>query len=301
MAPNPVGGPNAVFPPTPTSRRVWQAHALLLLTAAIWGFGFVAQRYAMAHVGPFTFNAARFGLGAAMLWLWQRGRPPTAARRAGLALGLLLFVAASLQQAGLVFTTAGKAGFITGLYVVLVPLLAHLRGQRQGPTVWLGAGLAVAGLYLLSEPRGWRLNPGDGLVLLSAFFWALHVLAIDHWSPRHDGLSLAMYQFALVALLSGLVGGLGESPRAGQLIAAGPAILYGGLVSVGLGYTLQVLAQRHAAAGPAAIILSLEAPFALLGGVLLLGERLTSRGLAGAFLMLLGMILAQKSAAKSQK
>ena len=283
--------------------RPWLAHGLLLLTAAVWGLAFVAQRAGMAYVGPFTYNAARFALGAAVLEVLLRGlqartrRPrPQAHMRHGLLLGLLIFAGASLQQAGLVYTTAGKAGFITGLYVVLVPLLSALAGRRVPRAVWWGAGLAVVGLYLLSGAETWRLAKGDLLVLLSAFFWALHVLAVDRFGGQNDSLRLAARQFWVVAALSAGVAWLGERPAWAGLWAAGPAILYGGLISVGVGYTLQVVAQRRAEPGLAAIILSLEAVFAQLGGVVLLGEALTTRSLVGASLMLAGMILAQRGA-----
>ncbi len=284
---------------TEKARR--RAHGLLLLTAAVWGLAFVAQRAGMAYIGPFTYNAARFALGAAVLeiFLRYRRRRQGAARPRGhvghgLLLGLLIFAGASLQQAGLVSTTAGKAGFITGLYVVLVPLLAALRGKNPARTVWAGAWLAVAGLYLLSVRGAWRIAPGDALVLASAFFWAAHVVAVDHFVDHNDSLRLAARQFWVVAGLSALVA-LGWEPISwAGLRAAGPAILYGGLISVGVGYTLQVVAQQHAEPGLAAIIFSLEAVFALLGGVLLLGETLTLRGVLGAGLMLAGMILAQR-------
>ena len=286
----------------PTLRLTpWAATGLLLVTAAVWGLAFVAQRAGMAYIGPFTYNAARFALGAAVLEAirrWRGGRAsPATLGRAGWGLGVLVFAGASLQQAGLVFTTAGKAGFITGLYVVLVPLIATLRGQRQTRAVWLGAGLAAGGMYLLSATRDWRLELGDGLVLLSAVFWALHVLAVDHWGARHDPLTLAARQFWVVAGLSALVALAAEPLSGADLVRAGPAILYGGLVSVGVGYTLQVVAQPHAAPGPAAIVLSLEAVFALIGGTVLLHERLSRRGLAGAGLMLLGMLVAQQAEA----
>ncbi len=276
-----------------------RAHGLLLLTAALWGLAFVAQRVGMAYLGPFTFNALRFALGALALTLLERVRPSTGARlsqpdRRGWLLGAVLFAGASLQQMGLVYTTAGKAGFITGLYVVLVPLAATgLYGQRQPPLLWTAAGLAVAGLYLLSGAHTLALSRGDGLVLLSAFFWTAHVLLIDHWSRAADGLHLARRQFWVVALGSGIVALASESLTWAAFKAALPALAYGGLISVGVGYTLQVIAQREAHPTAAAVLLSLEAVFALVGGVLWLGEPLTLRELTGAALMLAGMVGAQ--------
>ncbi len=285
------------------------ANALLLLTAAVWGLAFVAQRVGMDYIGPFTFNALRFGLGGAALWgvirLRDAGRLPAVQsaapgsapagwRRWGLLLGAVLFGGASLQQAGLVYTTAGKAGFITGLYVVLVPLVGAWLGARHGRNVWLGALLALAGLYLLSVTGAWRMAWGDFLVFLSALFWTAHVLLVDHLVARFDSLRLAALQFGMVALLSAAVAVWREPLSAAGVRAALWAILYGGLLSVGVGYTLQLVAQQYARPAAAAIILSLEAVFALLGGVVLLSEPLTGRGLLGSALMLAGMLVSQR-------
>ena len=286
------------------SRR-WLANGLLLITAAVWGLAFVAQRVGMDYIGPFTFNAVRFALGAAALGAVVRVRESRPQRRAlprgsvqrGLALGLVLFVASSFQQVGLVYTTAGKAGFITGLYVVLVPLAGTLLlGERHGVHVWLGAGLAAVGLYLLSVTGTWQMEKGDLLVLVSAFFWTAHVILVGRWTVAHDSLTLAALQFAAVALLSGVVAAGWESVTLAGLQGALWAILYGGLISVGVGYTLQVVAQQYALPAHAAIIMSLEAVFALLGGVVLLGERVSARGLVGAGLMLAGMVVSQREA-----
>ncbi len=274
---------------------------LLLLAAAIWGFAFVAQRLGMEHTGPLTFNGARFALGALALLplIWRQRRRPIARGdapselRRGLVLGLVLCGGATLQQAGLVYTTAGKAGFITGLYVVLVPLLGLGVGARTRGATWLGAVLAVGGLYLLSISGRLRMDLGDLLVLGSALFWAVHVLLIGRWAPATDPVRLACLQFAICSAAS--LGGafLLESPAWSQLRGAAGPILYAGLMSTAVAYTLQVVAQRQAPPAHAAIILSLEAVFAVLGGGVLLGERLTGRGWAGCALMLAGMILSQ--------
>ncbi|GAB4527499.1 MAG: DMT family transporter [Anaerolineales bacterium] len=285
------------------------ANALLLLTAAVWGLAFVAQRVGMDYIGPFTFNALRFGLGGAALWGLIRLRgagklpavesaapasTPAGWRRWGLLLGAVLFGGASLQQAGLVYTTAGKAGFITGLYVVLVPLVSAWLGTRHGRNVWLGALLALAGLYLLSVTGAWRMAWGDFLVFLSALFWTAHVLLVDRLVARFDSLRLAALQFGTVAVLSAAVAVWREPLSAAGVRAALWAILYGGLLSVGVGYTLQLVAQQYAQPAAAAIILSLEAVFALLGGVLLLSEPLTARSALGCTLMLMGMLISQR-------
>lgn len=283
--------------------RTQRSDFLLLLTALIWGMGFVAQRAGMAHIGPFLFNGLRFGLGAlCLLPLLHRRRKQNAVallrqrpllRPGGFVAGLVLFAGATLQQVGLVYTTAGKAGFITGLYVVFVPILGMLFGQQTARGTWLGAVLATAGLYLLSFTGTVPINPGDLLVLAGALVWAGHVLIIDRLVSRLDAIALALRQFAICSLLSLLVALVAEPLSVEGVYRAAIPILYAGLLSVGIGFTLQVVAQREAHPAHAAIIMSLEAAFAALGGWLLLGEILSRRELLGCLLMLLGMFLSQ--------
>ncbi len=283
--------------------KALRADALLLLTAAIWGLAFVAQRAGMEHVGPFVFNGIRFALGCLTLVpvLIARGTRLRAlvadVRGPALLAGLVLFLGASFQQVGIVYTTAGKAGFITGLYVVIVPLLARLWGRPVGAGAWSGALLAAAGMYLLSVRGGFGLAAGDGLVLVGALFWALHVLVLARWAPRVDPVVLALGQFATCSLLSLAVGLAHETTTLAGLRAATTPILYGGIASVGIAFTLQVVAQREAQPTVAAIVLSTEAVFAAIGGWLLLGEVLSPRGLLGCALMLAGVIVAQLTAA----
>ncbi|TVQ39611.1 MAG: DMT family transporter [Spirochaetaceae bacterium] len=274
--------------------------ALLLVTAVIWGLAFVAQRAGMQHVGPFTFNAIRFALGVVTLLPLlplTRGnrRRVTAGRtvRFGLATGVVLFGGASLQQIGIVFTTAGNAGFITGLYLVMVPLLGILRRQRVGAVRWMAVGLATLGMYLLSVTPGTAVNPGDLLVLASALFFALHVQMIDHGARHLDALLLSVVQYAVVALGSAVTARAIETVSTASLAAAAPAILYGGIGSISIAYTLQVYGQRSVEPSHAAIILSLEGAFAVLGGWLVLSEVLSARALAGCLLMLSAMLLSQ--------
>lgn len=289
-----------------------KANLLLVLTAAIWGFAFVAQRVGAEHLGPFAFNGARFALGAASLLplIWFFGRrarrgtaqagsaPPSAGWRAALVPGCLagavLYVASALQQAGLSYTTAGKASFITGLYIVIVPILGIALRHRTTRATWVGVALALVGLYLLSVTSGFRLAPGDGLVFVSAFFWAGHILVIDGVTHRHDPLVLSAVQFFACSLFSVVTAVLVEpSPFAGVPDAIVP-ILYGGLFSVGVAYTLQVVAQRHAKPAHAAIILSTESVFGAIGGALLLSESMTPRGYLGCALMLAGILVSQR-------
>ena len=279
-----------------------QADLLLLVVALIWGFGFVAQRAGMEHVGPFTYNGLRFLLGGICLLpltrsVERRGKKSQPVRirplRAGFSAGVILFVGASLQQTGLMYTTAGKAGFITGLYVIFVPILGLFSGQRTGVGTWIGALAATAGMYLLSVEADFSINRGDLLVLIGAVFWALHVLILGYLSPRTSPVRLAMFQFIYCGLLSLLVALAVETTSVQAVVDAAAPILYGGLCSVGIGYTLQVVAQRKAHPAHAAILLSLEAVFAALGGWWLLNEVLSARGLTGCGLMLGGMLLSQ--------
>ncbi|MBU0494833.1 MAG: DMT family transporter [Chloroflexi bacterium] len=294
-------------PSSPTRPRALTADALLLLTALIWGLAFTAQRAGMTHVGPFTFNAIRFLLGSALLMpvllvvRWRRPEPGGArvVLAGGLLAGFLLFLGVSLQQIGLQYTTAGKAGFITGLYVIMVPLLALLWRQRVSTGTWLAAVLAVVGMYFLSGQEQMTVAWGDAVVLAGAVCWAIHVQVIGWLSPRTNALRLAVAQFLVCAGLSLLCAGLLVEPiTVAGLLGAGIPILYAGGVAVGVGYTLQVVAQRDAPAAHAAIILSLEAVFAVLGGWLILGETLSLQGVLGCDLMLIGMLLSQRDSAR---
>ena len=284
--------------------KTLKAELLLALAAVIWGLAFVAQRVGMEHVGPFTYNGVRFVLGALallpLLWINRRLIPPVGSRdwrpilAGGLLAGLILFAGASLQQVGIVYTTAGKAGFITGLYVVIVPLLGLLWGHHTPWSTWVGAGCAVAGLYLLTMTDDLILAEGDGLVLIGALFWAAHVLAIGWLSGRHiEPVLLASLQFVVCAALSLATAIAIEPITVSGLEGAALPILYGGLLSVGVAYTLQVIAQRDAPPSHAAVILSLETVFAALGGWWLLNEVLSGRGLTGCALMFAGMLLSQ--------
>ena len=278
---------------------------LLLTTAAIWGFAFVAQRVGMDYVGPFTFGGIRFALGAVVLAPFAvrasaghgygQGDNGTFAfqLRGGLVAGILLFGGASLQQMGLVYTTAGNAGFITGLYVVLVPILGLFVGRHTNAGTWTGALMAAAGLYLLCVTDTFSISRGDLLVLFSAFLWAGHVLLIDRLAPRTQVLALAAIQFAVCAGLSLLVAVVFETITWQAIISALWAILYGGIMSVGIAYTLQVVAQKNAHPAHAAIFLSLEAVFAVIGGWTLLDETMSLKALCGCALMLAGVLVSQ--------
>jgi drug/metabolite transporter (DMT)-like permease len=278
------------------------AIVMLWITAAIWGFAFVAQRAGMEFIGPFTFNGIRFLLGSASLlplifWMKFKQKSPSAKQnnilKGGLLAGTVLFIGASLQQAGMVYTTAGKAGFITGFYVILVPLIGIFIGQHITRILWMGAFIALAGLYLLTIDGPFILQFGDLLILLSAFFWAIHVQLINKLVDTHSALPLSAFQFAVCGILSLTMAFIFETITLQTILQATWPLLYGGLMSVGIAYTMQVVAQQHVHPVYATIILSFESVFAVLGGWLLLNEILSLRNLAGCILMLAGMVIVQ--------
>ena len=255
----------------------------------LWGFAFVAQRAGMEFIGPFSFNAVRFALGSASLiplLLLNRKRKfknekifPKEKRKeiiwAGLIAGVVLFIGASLQQIGIVYTTAGKASFITGLYLIIVPIIGIFLKHKSKKLTWISACIAVVGLYLLSVNEKFILEKGDALVFISSIFWALHVIVIDILIKKVDPIKIAFLQFAACSLLSFGVSFTFEILTFQKIYDALIPILYGGLISVGIAYTLQVVAQQYAPPSHAAIILSLESVFGLLGGWMILGETIS--------------------------
>ncbi len=278
-----------------------QANLLLLLAAFVWGFAFVAQRQGMLHLGPFTFNGIRFVLGTlSLLPLLVIFKPAKSQNLTsyrlfidGTLAGLALFVAASLQQSGIVYTTAGNAGFITSLYIVFVPLIGLLFSQGSNSRIWISVGIAMIGFYLLSVGKEIKIQQGDLLVFISAIFWAIHLIILSMVAPRHDFRKLAIIQYSFVALASLVVAIMVENPVVYAVKQAAFPLLYAGIVSVGIGFTLQLLAQRYARADHAALILSLEAVFAALGGWIILNETTSFRGMAGCVLILLGVAYSQ--------
>jgi drug/metabolite transporter (DMT)-like permease len=255
-------------------------------------------------MGPFFFNALRFGLGSLVLiplLLPRQSAAKTGIREAnaafarplilgGMGAGSILFAGAALQQAGLVSTTAGKAAFITGLYVIIVPLMGLALGHKPTLTSGLGALIATAGLYLLSVTGSFSMVNGDLLEICGAFFWAAHLLVIGRLTARYQPLQLAFLQNLTCALLSLGMALFMEKIAWSEILAAAPAVVYSGFLSVGVAYTLQILAQKKSLPAHAAVILSLEAVFAAFGGWLLLQETLSARALFGCALMLAGMI-----------
>lgn len=279
-----------------------KADLLLLFTAVIWGTAFVAQRTAALQNSLFLFNGVRFLLGALVLLPFSGLRWKGGGRAWGVACaaGVLLFTAGTLQQLGMRFTTAGNAGFLTSLYVVLVPvLLLLIWRQRPAGQTWAAVCLAAAGAYLLgTNGEGFVFRPGDALELAGAVFWALHVIILGKYASRVDAVQFAAAQFAVCALLSLLVGWPVEGGDGRGLQPVLIPILYTGILSVGLGYTIQVWAQRHTPPADAALIMSLEAVVAVLSGRLFLQETLEKVQILGCLLILMGVFIVQFKSAK---
>lgn len=285
-------------------KHLYKSNLLLLLAATIWGFAFVAQRVGMQYIGAFTFNGVRFAIGSlsvipVMLYFNSTKRKknkrlkPGNVYIAGILAGLLLFLGSSLQQVGLIGTTAGKAGFITGLYIVIVPICGIFLKQYISINSWVGAIIAVVGLYLLCVTGDFNISFSDLLELAGAFFFAFHILLIDYYSQKVDTLKLAFLQFFICSVLSMITAVLYESINFNEIVKAAVPILYGGVCSVGVAYTLQIIGQKNAKPSHAAIILSMEAVFASIGGFIILNEHLGIRGFFGCTLMLIGMLLSQ--------
>ncbi len=293
---------------------VLTSNLLLLLTAGIWGFAFVAQRVGMDYVGPFTFNGIRFALGACSLlplifFLKQKNKDENYGQQegtgvvgAGILAGSVLFLGASLQQIGLVYTTAGKAAFITCLYIVFVPMIGIFFKQYISLTTWLGSIITIAGLYILCvKDTSFLISYGELLELIGSLFWTIHILLIDRFSRKVNVLQLSFIQFMTCAILSMITALFIETISLISLQDALVPILYGGIASVGIAYTLQVVGQKNAQPSHAAIILSMETVFAAIGGWIILNEKLTSREVVGCGIMLAGMLLSQLTAIKQSQ
>lgn len=287
-------------------RKHARANLLMLLAAMIWGSAFVAQRLSLDTIGPFLYTGLRFLLGSGVV-LALCLQPAARASRVeltalahrpkdalpGIALGLVLAVAISLQQIGLQYTKVANAGFISSLYVVIVPLAGAALGHRTRAATWAGALLAAVGLYFLSVKSSFEVRSGDWYQLGCAIVISLQVLLVGRFARSRDPLVLALVQFATCGVLCLAVALALEPLSAQALVQAWPSIAYGGALSVGIGYTLQVVAQRDAAPAHAAIIFSMEGVFAALAGWLALGESLSARALGGAALMLTGLVVCQ--------
>lgn len=288
-----------------------RGNLILLLTALIWGTAFVAQSAGMEHVQPFTYNGVRTLIGGLVLipviFLFDRLKPadqrpsPDEQKKirrnsliGGAACGVVLCVASSFQQFGISMTTAGKAGFITALYIVIVPLLGVFIKKKIPKITWLCVGIAVVGFYLLCVKEGFSVSAGDLLVLCCAFFFSIHIMVIDYFNGKQvDGVRMSCIQFLVAGLISLVLMLVFEQPSLENLWAAKGSILYAGVLSCGVAYTLQILGQRDTEPTTATLILSLESVFAALSGWALLHETLSFKELAGCALVFAAVILAQ--------
>lgn len=278
-----------------------KSNFILLLVAIIWGTGFVAQRMGMEHIGPFTFNGIRFLLGCIPLipFVFLSKDKLSFERRislikSGIISGVFLFFGISFQQVGLVYTTAGKAGFITGLYVVIVPILGLLINQtKTSPASWIGAVMASVGIYFLSIKKGIDINPGDILTFFSAICFAIHLIVISRFTNQFDTTKLSFVQFFFCGVISLITAAIFENLIVENILNSSLPLIYGGIISVGIAYTLQIYGQKETPATNAAIILSLESVFAVLSGWLILNEILSGRAILGCTLMLSGIIISQ--------
>lgn len=282
---------------------------LLVLTAFIWGTAFVAQSVGMDYLEPFTFNGVRSLIGGVALLpcisLLQLMNEKNGTRKAdgggsgkdlvtgGVACGLLLFAASSLQQIGIQYTTAGKAGFITAFYIVIVPVLGIFLRKKIGWKVWTAVVIALAGLYFLCITDRFTVGKGDILIFMCAMVFSLHILVIDYFSPKVDGVKMSCIQFFVCGIASMPFMFLLETPKLGAMIEGWMPLLYAGVLSCGVAYTLQIIGQKNVNPAVASLILSLESCFSVLAGWVVLGERLSVRESVGCVLMFAAIILAQ--------
>ncbi len=284
---------------------------LMFMTAMIWGFAFVAQLLGAEHVAPFTFNGTRFLLGGLSLipviLIFERGNiiKPKVKKTiyVGILAGIILFTASSLQQFGIVLTTsAGKSGFITGLYTVLVPIIGLFMGKKTNINTWIGAILAIVGLYLLSFANGIsEVGMGDLVLLIGAFMWAFHIIVIDHFGDQIYSLRFAMTQFIVCGILCVICAIIFEDISFISIYNARFPILYAGLMSVGVAYTCQIIGQKNADPAFSAIILSTESVFSAIGEAVLFGLIMTSypytpislKGYIGCAIMFAGIVVSQ--------
>lgn len=290
---------------------------LLVVTAFIWGTAFVAQSVGMDYLGPFTFNGVRSLIGGIALlpciWFLERingknetGKEDGGENKAksvpsgrkdlmagGIACGMMLFGASSLQQIGIQYTTAGKAGFITAFYIVIVPVLGIFLRKKIGWRVWSAVAVALAGLYFLCITERFTIGKGDILIFLCALVFSLHILVIDYFSPKVDGVKMSCIQFFVCGIASLPFMFALETPKIGAMIAGWMPLLYAGVLSCGVAYTLQIIGQKNVNPAVASLILSLESCFSVLAGWVVLGERLSVRESVGCVLMFAAIILAQ--------
>lgn len=283
----------------------------LLITAIIWGTSFVSQKLGMNYIEPFTFGASRFLLGALTLipviLIFDKinGKKKDNQESSNLSFnnrdlivggvlcGCALFLGASLQQTGIIYTTVGKAGFITALYMVLVPILGMFMGKKTELYTWVGVVVAVIGLYLLSIKEGFSMGKGDAIVLMGTIFWALHIITVDRFVDKVDGVKLSFVQFVTAGTLSLIAALIFEEPKTSEIIASAGPILYAAIMAVGVAYTLQIIGQKYTEPTLASILMSLESVFSVISGAIFLNESMSPRELFGCVLVFIAVIISQ--------
>lgn len=287
-----------------------QSSLILLLTASIWGIAFVAQSVGMDYVGPFTFNTVRSIIGGIMLipciFLLNKlsGKENRISEKnlkeekktlllGGICCGILLCAASNFQQIGIKYTTVGKAGFITACYIILVPILGIFLGKKTGKTIWLSVVLAVIGLYLLCMSGSFSINRGDFFVLCCAFLFSVHILVVDYFAPKTDGVKLSCIQFLVCGIISAVPMLLFESPTLNAVLQAWKPLLYAGILSCGVGYTLQIIGQKNMNPTIASLILSSESCISVLAGWVILRQKLSLREILGCVIMFSAILIAQ--------
>lgn len=283
---------------------------LLLLTSFIWGIAFVAQSVGMTHVGPFTFTCSRSLIGGVVLIPcimilkkmgvvhapYQEGKRGFAVKQlwiGGIVCGILLCMATCFQQVGMLYTTVGKAGFITTFYIIIVPLLGLLFNKKCGPLIWIGVMLALIGMYFLCMTEGFIIEKGDFYIFICACLFSLQIISVDYFSQKVDGVSLSCIQLFVGALLSGMLMLVFEEPQWSQMVLAAGPILYAGVLSSGVAYTLQIIGQKDLNPTVASLIMSLESVISALAGLVILNQSMTPREVMGCVLMFIAIILAQ--------
>lgn len=277
---------------------------MLILTALIWGSSFVAQSVGMDYIGPFTFNAIRCIIGGIVLIpiILIMGKVKKESKNknnnkqlilGGILCGIALFTGSTLQQFGISFTSVGKAGFITALYIVLVPILGIFFKKKVSLKIWLSVLISMIGLYLLCITENFSIGKGDLLVLFCAFFFAIHILLIDYFSPKVNGVKMSCIQFFVAGIISVLPMAFFENPTINSILSAWAPILYAGVLSCGVAYTLQIVAQKNTDPTVASLLLSLESVFAVISGWFILSESLSFKELTGCALVFIAIILAQ--------
>ena len=291
-------------------KRTFKSDICLLGAAIVWGFAFVAQRDSMDTIGPFLYSAIRMFLGSLALipvflvtdriknskntvTAVQKKDSQKALIKGGIAAGIVIFFAANMQQVGLVSTDAGKTAFITALYILLVPIMSIFMKRKTNINNWIGAVIGAAGLYFLCVTSQFTVAAGDIIVFIGAFGWAFHILIVDHFAPKVNAAKLTCVQFVVAGFISLIVSLIVEDNTFAAAVACAPSLLYTGIMSCGVGFTLQVVGQKNANPTTASILLSMESVFGALAGFVFLNETMTGRELAGCALMMTAVIIAQ--------